>query len=122
MRKTLITLACAGALGACGQTATSTPDYRLDMESAAAMRDAGRILAEAECARCHSAGLSGESRNPDAPPLRELNARYPGALLMDAFPERMRVGHPAMPEFDLTVDQVDSLLEYILSIQTRQGV
>lgn len=80
----------------------------------------GRRLAEFECAACHASGARGDSRNPVAPPLRALAERYPGSLLADAFPERMKVGHPAMPAFRLTQEEVDALLSYLLSIQERQ--
>ena len=81
----------------------------------------GRRLASLYCVTCHAVGDEGGSRNPNAPPLRTLAERYPGTLLVDAFPQRMLVGHPAMPEYNLTDAQVSALLDYLLSIQERQG-
>lgn len=52
--------------------------------------------------------------------MRALAERYPGSLLADAFPERMKVGHPAMPEFRLTPEEIDALLAYLMSIQERK--
>jgi mono/diheme cytochrome c family protein len=83
--------------------------------------EAGRRLAELDCARCHEIGLEGESPNHNAPPLRRLAERYPGSLLTDAFPERMKNGHPAMPEFRFTDQEIGALLAYLLSIQERKG-
>jgi mono/diheme cytochrome c family protein len=83
--------------------------------------EVGRRLAELHCARCHAIGEQGESRNQDAPPLRRLAERYPGTLLAEAFPQRMAVGHPAMPEFSFDDSAVDALLAYLLAIQDRRG-
>ncbi len=82
----------------------------------------GERLAQLNCATCHAVGWQDASRNPDAPPLRALSERYPGSLLADAFPERMRNGHPAMPAFHFDQDEIDALLAYLLTIQERQGV
>lgn len=82
---------------------------------------AGQRIAETQCLRCHAVTATALSRNPEAPPLRELAERYPATLLADAFPQRMRVGHPAMPEFPFGDEDIDALLEYLLSIQERQG-
>ncbi len=81
----------------------------------------GQRMASRLCASCHAVGTSGDSHEERAPPLRLLAERYPGALLDDGFRQRMRVGHPAMPDFRFSDEEVDALLEYILAIQERQG-
>lgn len=116
----LCAAACGAALaaGACASQGTENDPPQAD---GAASIAAGRRLAQFECAGCHAVGAEGASRNAGAPPLRTLAERYPGSLLADAFPERMKVGHPAMPEFRLSASDVDALLSYLLSIQERQG-
>jgi mono/diheme cytochrome c family protein len=113
-------LAAALALAAC---AAEAPDPQA---ANAAPQDTqietGRRLAELNCASCHAVGAEGASRNPDAPPLRRLAERYPATLMADAFPQRMAVGHPAMPEFPFDTAEIDALLAYLLSIQERRGV
>ncbi len=107
----IATCACAS-----GQPAPALPERAGEAGVAA-----GRRLAQRECSGCHATATAGESRNASAPPLRALAERYPGSLLVDAFPQRMKVGHPAMPEFRLSPSDVDALLSYLLSIQERQG-
>lgn len=79
----------------------------------------GRALAEANCAACHAISTHDVSRHPEAPPLRELSARYPIDALEEAFAEGIYVGHPDMPEFEASAEQVDALLTYLETIQTH---
>jgi mono/diheme cytochrome c family protein len=81
----------------------------------------GRQIAERYCASCHAIGSQGESRNPLSPPFRELSRNYPLTALEEAFAEGILVGHPDMPDFELTPKQNEDLLDYMQSIQERQG-
>ena len=76
----------------------------------------GRRLVEANCAQCHAIGLEGASAHLDAPALRDLSGRYPIDALEEAFAEGIYVGHPDMPEFEATPEQIDAILAYIQSI------
>lgn len=115
----------AAAVAACGALAprgASEPAVTAASNVAAPETvAAGAQLARAYCTQCHAVGRTGESPNADAPALRRLHERYPDALLADAFPQRMRVGHPAMPEFRFTDDELDALLGYLVSIQEVRG-
>jgi mono/diheme cytochrome c family protein len=81
----------------------------------------GRSIAETRCVSCHAIGETGESRNPEAPPLRTLSERYPVNALEEAFAEGVLVGHPSMPEFRFEPRDIDALLAYLESIQTHRG-
>jgi mono/diheme cytochrome c family protein len=81
----------------------------------------GRQIAERNCASCHAIGERGASRNPLSPPFRELSRNYPLTALEEAFAEGILVGHPDMPEFQLTPRQNEDLLKFLQSIQERQG-
>jgi len=48
-----------------------------------------------------------------------LHLRYPIDDLAEALAEGIIVGHPQMPEFRFRADDVDSILRYLKSIQTR---
>jgi mono/diheme cytochrome c family protein len=115
-RHAAVALLGALMLAACAGGAASLPGASADGGDV----EAGKQLATLYCTSCHAVGPDEPSRNPDAPPLRTLAERYPGALLVDAFPQRMRVGHPAMPDFALDDDQIAALLAYLLSIQERK--
>jgi len=82
---------------------------------------AGEAMAQRYCATCHAIGRAGDSPNPAAPPFRRLAERYPVNALEEAFAEGVLVGHPAMPEFQLSPAQIDDLVGYLETIQERRG-
>lgn len=71
------------------------------------------MLVEANCARCHAIGENDSSNHPEAPALRDLHERYPLDALEEAFVEGISVGHPDMPEFIATPEQVRAIIDYI---------
>lgn len=77
----------------------------------------GRRLAETNCSGCHAITLHDDSDHPDAPAFRDLPQRYPIDALEEAFAEGIYVGHPDMPEFAATPEQIDAILAYIESIR-----
>ena len=86
--------------------------------AAPAPAESGRALAQAHCAVCHAVGARGASPNREAPPLRTLAQRYPIENLEEALAEGILVGHPAMPQFQFSAEEVESLVAYLKSIQT----
>jgi mono/diheme cytochrome c family protein len=58
---------------------------------------------------------------PEAPPFRTLSERYPVTALEEAFAEGILVGHPAMPEFRFEPHEIDAIIAYLQSVQTRRG-
>lgn len=83
--------------------------------------EAGRRIVEFQCVSCHAVRSSDKSHNPKAPALRTLAERYPVAGLKEAFALGIMVGHPNMPEFRFSPDQIEAILAYLESIQTRRG-
>ncbi len=81
--------------------------------------DYGKQIAEANCQQCHAILTDDESRHPEAPRLRELSERYPIDTLEEAFAEGIYAGHPDMPQFEASPEQIGALLAYINSIQAR---
>ena len=79
--------------------------------------NAGKLLVEANCARCHAIGREDFSRHPEAPPFRNLADRYPLDALEEAFIEGISVGHPDMPEFIASPGQIEPIIDYIGTIQ-----
>jgi mono/diheme cytochrome c family protein len=76
----------------------------------------GKRLVEKNCARCHAVGPGGESAHPDAPPFRLLHRRYPIEDLQEALAEGISTGHPDMPEFVASPDQISAIISYIQSL------
>lgn len=79
----------------------------------------GRLLVELNCSPCHAIGVEGDSPHPDAPPFRTLGQRYPIDALEEAFVEGIETGHPDMPSFVATPDQIADIIGYIESIQVK---
>jgi cytochrome c len=71
----------------------------------ASLIEKGRLIAEANCQRCHSITRTGESPFVEAPPFRVLARIYNASDLEEALVEGIVVGHPAMPEFTMTGEQ-----------------
>lgn len=77
----------------------------------------GRELVEANCARCHAVGLDDESTHPEAPAFRTLSERYPLDALEEAFVEGITTGHPDMPEFVASPEQIGAIISYLDTLQ-----
>lgn len=71
-----------------------------------------RLLAE-QCARCHATSNSGDSPLAAAPPFRSLGAKYPIDSLAEALAEGITTGHPEMPEFVFSADEIAAILAHI---------
>jgi mono/diheme cytochrome c family protein len=118
--KLLAPFAALAALIACAGQANDTEPSSAAPERAQ-LAEQGRALAETHCSNCHAIGETGESRLEAAPAFRTLSERYPVLMLEEAFAEGVLVGHPAMPEFRLAPPEIDALVAYLESVQTRRG-
>ena len=79
----------------------------------------GGALATEHCSRCHAVGASGKSPLPDAVPFRTLGKKYPLEDLEEALAEGIATGHPDMPEFELTTEEIDSFIGYLKTVQEK---
>ena len=85
--------------------------------AAASPAQRGKVFARAHCGRCHAIGRTGRSPFEAAPPFRTLHLRYPIESLGEALAGGIATGHPAMPEFELSPDQIHDLLSYLKSLE-----
>lgn len=81
----------------------------------------GFSLVQRNCGVCHAIGATDASPNPAAPLFRELHRRYPIRNLEEALGEGILTGHPQMPEFVFDPEDIEAIMQYLESIQTRQG-
>lgn len=77
----------------------------------------GKVFARTHCGRCHAIGRADRSPFEPAPPFRTLHLRYPIESLGEALAEGIATGHPAMPEFELSPDQIHDLLSFLKSLE-----
>ena len=76
----------------------------------------GKALVVENCSGCHAVGLDGASPHPQAPPFRDLSDRFPIDALEETFIGTIDTGHPGMPVFEASQEQIDSIIEYIASV------
>jgi mono/diheme cytochrome c family protein len=76
----------------------------------------GQALVMQNCSGCHAVGITGESPNPKAPPFRQLSERFPIDALEETFIGTIDTGHPGMPVFEASQQQIDDILDYIASV------
>lgn len=80
--------------------------------------DQGRQLVETNCGSCHGVGKADASPHQQAPPFRTLSESFPMDALEEAFADgRIYSGHPDMPEFIATPEQLDAIIAYIAFLQ-----
>ena len=79
----------------------------------------GEALVRANCSPCHAVGPTDKSPHPDAPAFRTLSGRYPIEDLAEALAEGISTGHPDMPEFVASPDQIEAIIAYIKSLQHK---
>lgn len=78
--------------------------------------DLGRALAIQYCSGCHAVEPEGESPLPKAPPFRKLSQRFPIDALEETFVDAIDTGHPEMPVFKATREQIDAIIDYIAEV------
>ena len=83
------------------------------------LTDKGKVLVEKNCSRCHAIGKEGDSTHPEAPPFRTLSSRYPIDDLAESLAEGIVSGHPDMPIFVFSPQDVAAIIAYLESIQEK---
>lgn len=91
----------------------------LNPREAPALRQQGQAFVERACAGCHAVERTGASRNPDAPPFRELAAARSDAELTRAIGAISRDGHVEMPPIYVTPDEMRAVVAYLHSLRDR---
>jgi mono/diheme cytochrome c family protein len=79
----------------------------------------GQVLLVRLCAPCHAIARTGASPMPDAPAFRTLSRRYKIEALEEALAEGLISGHPEMPEFHFSGEEVGAIVAYLNAIQAR---
>jgi mono/diheme cytochrome c family protein len=110
IRSQIFTVLCAAGFAAALTGAVAAEPKSPDLAVAGE-----RILSE-KCAQCHALGKTGSSPLAAAPPFRSLAAKYPLDHLAEALAEGITTGHPDMPEFVFSTDEIAAILAYIEDI------
>ena len=79
----------------------------------------GERLLRRHCARCHTVGLAGKPTPNQAPMFRNLSKTLSMEDLANSLSDGELTGHPPMPSFYFTSEEVDVILAYLRSIQAQ---
>ena len=77
----------------------------------------GQALAKANCARCHSTELTGESPNSGAPPFRTFSSYRSTELISWMLIDKTTPKHSQMPHFEITTKQALDIVAWINWVQ-----
>ena len=77
----------------------------------------GKSLVTANCSRCHAIGKEGDSPHAEAPAFRTLSNKYPVENLAELLAEGIVSGHPDMPIFVFSPQDVAAIIDYLQSVQ-----
>ena len=77
----------------------------------------GKSLVTNNCSRCHAIGKEGDSPHAEAPAFRTLSNKYPVENLAEPLAEGIVSGHPDMPIFVFSPQDVAAIIHYLQSIQ-----
>jgi mono/diheme cytochrome c family protein len=79
----------------------------------------GGAILEKNCARCHAIGATGNSPHSAAPPFREVVKRYPPEDLEESLAEGIVSGHPDMPEFTFSTEEISAIVAYLNDLKDQ---
>jgi cytochrome c len=80
----------------------------------------GKVLLQQNCGRCHAIGPVGRSPLKQAPPVRDIYARFDPRELQAELREGMVSRHQAMPQIDFSDEDVDAILAYLYALAVRK--
>jgi len=84
------------------------------------LRSRGKTLLQENCGRCHAIGAIGKSPLKEAPPMRDVYARFAPRELQAELREGMVSRHRAMPQIDFSDEDVDAILAYLYALAVRK--
>lgn len=91
-----------------------------DAADSAQLRNRGKAVLQENCGRCHAIEAAGESPLRQAPPMRDIYARFAPRELQAELKEGMVSKHRAMPQIDFSDEDVDAILAYLYALAIRK--
>jgi len=84
------------------------------------LRSRGKVILQQNCGRCHAIEAAGESPLKQAPPMRDIYARFVPRELQAELREGMVSKHRAMPQIDFSDEDVDAILAYLYALAIKK--
>ena len=80
----------------------------------------GKVILQENCGRCHAIGAVGESPLKQAPPMRDVYARFAPRELQAELREGMVSKHRAMLQIDFSDGDTDAILAYLYALAVKK--
>ena len=80
----------------------------------------GKVILQQNCGRCHAIEAVGESLLKQAPPMRDIYARFAPRELQAELSEGMVSRHKEMPQIEFSDDDVYAILTYLYVLSVRK--
>jgi mono/diheme cytochrome c family protein len=84
------------------------------------LKDRGKVILQENCGRCHAIEAVGESPLKQAPPMRDIYARFAPRELQAELREGMVSRHRAMPQIDFSDEDVNAILAYLYALAVKK--
>jgi mono/diheme cytochrome c family protein len=84
------------------------------------LRARGKVILQQNCSRCHAIEAVGESPLKQAPPMRDVYARFAPRELQAELREGMVSKHRAMPQIDFSDEDTDAILAYLYALAVKK--
>lgn len=80
----------------------------------------GRAILQEKCGRCHAIRSVGESPLENAPPMRDIYARFNRRELQAELSEGMVSRHRDMPQIEFSDEDVYAIMSYLYVLAVRK--
>jgi mono/diheme cytochrome c family protein len=91
-----------------------------DAADSSQLRSRGKIILQEKCGSCHAVEAAGASPLEQAPPMRDIYARFAPRELQAELKEGMVSRHRAMPQIDFSDEDVDAILAYLYALAVKK--
>ncbi len=92
----------------------------LDAANLSKVATRGKIILREKCARCHAIEAVGESPLKEAPPMRDIYARFNPRELQAELSEGMVSKHREMPQIEFSDEDVYAILSYLYALAVKK--
>jgi mono/diheme cytochrome c family protein len=80
----------------------------------------GKAILQENCGRCHAIGVTGKSPLGQAPPMRDIYARFNPRELQAELSEGKVSRHREMPQIEFSDEDVYAILTYLYALSARK--
>ena len=91
-----------------------------DAADASKLAARGKAILQENCGRCHAIEATGESPLKNAPPMRDIYARFAPRELQAELSEGMVSRHKEMPQIEFSDEDVYAILTYLYALAVKK--